>query len=88
MLRSEGKKVGALKIVSFRPFRNDLVNEMLKGIKRIAVIDRTAGLGSQGTPLWHEVCNTIDRHNTDVIVKNYVAGLGGRDIYKLGFHFN
>jgi pyruvate ferredoxin oxidoreductase alpha subunit len=88
MLRSEGKKVGALKIVSFRPFRNDLVNEMLKGIKRIAVIDRTAGLGSRGTPLWHEVCNTIDRHNTDVIVKNYVAGLGGRDIYKLGFNFN
>ena len=78
MLRNQGKKVGALKIVSFRPFRSDLVNEMLKGIKRIAVFDRTAGLGSQGAPLWHEVCNALEESNA--VVKSYIGGLGGRDI--------
>lgn len=77
-LRNEGKKVGVLKIVSFRPFRNDLVSEMLKGIKHIAVFDRTAGLGSQGGPLWHEVKNSID--DSDAVVKNYIGGLGGRDV--------
>lgn len=79
-LRSDGKKVGALKIVSFRPFRHNLVAEMLKGIKRIAVIDRTAGLGSQGAPLWHEVSSALGRSGSDVIVKDYIAGLGGRDV--------
>jgi pyruvate ferredoxin oxidoreductase alpha subunit len=77
-LRNEGKKVGVLKIVSFRPFRNHLVNEMLKGIKRIAVFDRTAGLGSQGAPLWHEVKNSLEK--SDAIVKSYIGGLGGRDV--------
>lgn len=77
-LREKGSKVGVLKIVSFRPFRNDLVKEMLKGIKRVAVFDRTAGLGSQGGPLWHEIKNALG--NTDTIVKNYIGGLGGRDV--------
>lgn len=80
LLRSEGKRVGALKVVSFRPFRNELVKEMLKGFKRIAVIDRSAGLGSQGAPLWLEVCSAIDRTDPDLLVKNYIAGLGGRDV--------
>lgn len=78
ILRNQGKKVGSLKIVSFRPFRNDLINEMLKGKKRIAVLDRTAGLGSQGAPLWHEVRNALEEPNA--VVKSYIGGLGGRDI--------
>ena len=73
-LRNEGKKVGVLKIVSFRPFRHDLVKKLLKGIKRIAVFDRTAGLGSQGGPLWHEVKNSVNDYDT--IVRNYIGGLG------------
>lgn len=77
-LRNKGKKVGVLKIVSFRPFRNDLVKKMLQGIKRVAVFDRTAGLGSQGGPLWHEVKSSLG--NSDTIVKNYIGGLGGRDV--------
>ncbi len=77
-LRSQGKKVGVLKIVSFRPFRNDLVKKMLNGIKRIAVFDRTAGLGSHGGPLWHEVRSSLG--DQDLIVQNYIGGLGGRDV--------
>ncbi len=76
-LRAQGRKVGALKVVAFRPFRSDLIKKMLSGIGRIAVFDRTAGLGAQGAPLWQEVRNSLDG---SALVKNYIAGLGGRDI--------
>ncbi|MDO4548874.1 MAG: pyruvate ferredoxin oxidoreductase [Clostridia bacterium] len=76
-LREEGVKAGALKVVCFRPFPSDLVKSALAGVKSAAVVDRTAGLGAQGAPLWTEVSAAMAGH---IPVKGYIAGLGGRDI--------
>jgi len=77
-LRAQGRKAGALKVVSFRPFPYQKVREALENTRKIAVIDRTAGLGGQGAPLWTETAAAMKDSGKPVI--NYIAGLGGRDI--------
>lgn len=76
-LREEGQKVGAVKIVMFRPFPYEALRQACGSVKKVAVLDRTAGLGAQGTPLWLETKAALDG---DVDVRSYVGGLAGRDI--------
>ncbi|MBC8359356.1 MAG: pyruvate ferredoxin oxidoreductase, partial [Candidatus Aminicenantes bacterium] len=45
-LRKKGKRVGLLKIMVLRPFPNQQICNALKGITRIAVLDRALSLGS------------------------------------------
>ncbi len=76
-LRELGQKVGAVKIVIFRPFPYEALRQACGSVKKVAVLDRTAGLGAQGTPLWLETKAALDG---DVDVRSYVGGLAGRDI--------
>lgn len=77
-MRERGMKVGVLKIVSFRPFPFELVKSALAGIAVIGVFDRSAGLGSDGGPVWNEVRSCLLGTGADV--RGYVGGLGGRDV--------
>ncbi len=76
-LREEGQKVGAVKIVMFRPFPYEALRQVCGSVKKVAVLDRSAGLGAQGAPLWLETKAALDG---DVDVRSYVGGLAGRDI--------
>lgn len=78
MMRKAGHKVGVIKISVFRPFPVAQLAGLLKGKKVVGVIDRSAGLGAQGGPLWLEVKAALPDNDTRVF--DYVAGLGGRDI--------
>ena len=80
-LRKEGRKVGVLRVVAFRPFPKKEVADMLKGIKTVAVIDRVSGIGSFG-PLYEEVVASLQRNKEEVMTYDFVAGLGGRDIWE------
>jgi pyruvate ferredoxin oxidoreductase alpha subunit len=71
-------KIGLLKITCFRPFPCNLVKEILKNKKSIGVIDRTAGLGAQGGPLYLEVKSALNKEFDRI--SNFIIGLGGRDI--------
>ncbi|MDR2908545.1 MAG: pyruvate ferredoxin oxidoreductase [Oscillospiraceae bacterium] len=76
-MRSRGEKVGALKVTCFRPFPQKEVARLLAGVGRVAVFDRSAGLGAAGGPLFLEVKDALDGK---AFVKNYIGGLGGRDV--------
>jgi len=76
-LRARGKKVGALQIVSFRPFPAEKIASLLQGARRVAVIDRTASLGARTGPLYGEVAQVLGEKAD---IRGYIAGLGGRDI--------
>lgn len=78
VMRKAGHKVGVIKISVFRPFPVTQLAGLLKGKKIVGVIDRSAGLGAQGGPLWLEVKAALP--DSDTRVYDYVAGLGGRDI--------
>ncbi|MGD8399807.1 MAG: pyruvate ferredoxin oxidoreductase [Bacillota bacterium] len=80
-LRKNGKKVGLLRIVAFRPFPKQEVAALLRGVKNIAVIDRVSGLGSFG-PLYEEVLASLKISGANQNTYNFVAGLGGRDIWE------
>jgi len=80
-MRHAGLPVGLLKVSVFRPFPVDAVQLALETAAPdavIGVLDRSAGLGAQGGPLWLEICSTFKR--TSPVILPYVAGLGGRDV--------
>ncbi len=77
-LRNNGIRVGAIKVTCFRPFPYKKLKAILKEIKCIGVLDRSAGLGAEFGPLCMEIKNLIGDDKCKV--KNFITGLGGRDI--------
>ena len=51
-LREQGKKVGVVRIISFRPFPHRELNRLLKGAGTVAVLERSAASGARGGPVW------------------------------------
>lgn len=78
--RAKGKKVGNLRIVSFRPFPGDELVRLLPANARVGVLDRSMSLGAQAGPVCMEVRSVLADERKDVRVQPYVVGLGGRDV--------
>ena len=76
-MKSKGKKVGLIRIKSFRPFPEKELINLCKNLKRIDVIDRAISLGNHA-PLFTEVKATLDHCNLKI--NSHVLGLGGKDI--------
>jgi pyruvate ferredoxin oxidoreductase alpha subunit len=74
--REKGKKVGLLKIVSYRPFPKEAVKNALKSAKHVGIVDKDISLGSDGA-LYSEIKSLLGPGQK---VSGFVAGLGGRDI--------
>lgn len=79
-LRNEGKKVGLVKVRVFRPFMNEVIVDVLKNAKAVAVLDRAVSFGAFGGPLFMEVRNAFYNHPSAPHITNYIYGLGGREI--------
>jgi pyruvate ferredoxin oxidoreductase alpha subunit len=78
-MRSEGKKVGLLKVRSYRPFPVQALRKALKDASIIAVIEKDVAIGGEAglvTDLKAAFYNSSIR--TPII--GFTAGLGGRDI--------
>jgi len=78
-LRARGEKLGILKIRLFRPFPVEAVRSSLKGVKKIAVIDRNFSFGASGI-FAQEVRAALCNMPGHAPVFGYVAGIGGRDV--------
>lgn len=77
-LRLKGKKVGLLKIVSFRPFPDVEIIKALSKAKYVAVVDKSISIGTEGV-----LASDIKRAcygQLKTPIKSFVVGLGGRDI--------
>jgi pyruvate ferredoxin oxidoreductase alpha subunit len=79
MLRHEGRKIGLLKIKTYRPFPYEEVAKTVRKAKVVAVIDRDISFGSGGI-LFHDVLRGLYNKEEHPAVINFIAGLGGRDI--------
>lgn len=78
--RAKGKKIGLLKIVSYRPFPYARVYEALKDVPRVAVLDKAVSLGAYA-PIAIEVKAAFSgKKKSPKVISSFVAGLGGRDI--------
>jgi pyruvate ferredoxin oxidoreductase alpha subunit len=78
-MRDAGKKVGLLKIRSFRPFPTKEVKRSLQGVSRVAVLDKNISLGSKGAVAL-EVKDSL--YGSQIPVHGYIIALGGRDVRK------
>jgi pyruvate ferredoxin oxidoreductase alpha subunit len=79
-LRADGKKVGVVKVRVWRPFPHAEIAAALKGLKAVAVLDRSESFGAEGGPLFLEVRSALYDLAERVPVVNYIYGLGGSDV--------
>ena len=78
-LRKEGIKAGNLRIKLFRPFPFEIVRNIAKGAKKVAVVDRNISYGHHGM-FFQEVKSAVFGHTDGLPIFGFIAGLGGRDI--------
>lgn len=77
-LRGEGKKVGLVGIRVWRPFPKEDLAAAIGNVKSIAVLDRSAPMGTTGA-LYNEVAAVMVENGLSNNLINYIYGLGGRD---------
>ena len=80
-LRAAGKKVGLVKIRSFRPFPAEDIAEALKNVKSFAAMDKDDSFNAHCGPIFAETAAALYANGvTGPKGINYIYGLGGRDV--------
>ncbi len=77
-LRAQGLKTGLIRLFFYRPFPGDDILKAVRGLKGLGVVERNVSYGQRG-PTYEDVVSSL-YGKADVPVRNYVVGLGGRDI--------
>jgi pyruvate ferredoxin oxidoreductase alpha subunit len=78
-LRSEGEKVGFVKIRCYRPFPHEDIWNAIKGAQVVGVLEANISMGSEGAvgmDLKAKLCGMPEAP----LVIDFIAGLGGREI--------
>ncbi len=83
-LREEGEKVGLAKLTVYRPFPGDLLKEIAGDADGLAVVDRNISPGFGGA-VFSEAAGTFINEDKAPMMKNFIVGLGGREIFKENF---
>lgn len=78
-MRTKGHRVGLARIRCFRPFPHDEVRALAAKVEGVAVLDRSYTFGAAGA-MFSEVKASAYSNQKRPVMKNYIAGLGGRDI--------
>ena len=84
-VRGEGKKVGLVRLKTYRPFPREAVLAALKGAKQIAVIEKGGSFGAGGimTP---EVKEVLYDAGLRIPVSGFCVQLAGREVPADGIH--
>ncbi|UCG67013.1 MAG: pyruvate ferredoxin oxidoreductase [Deltaproteobacteria bacterium] len=81
LLREKGHQVGMIKLKTLRPFPREEIVAVLRGKKKVAIIDRNFSPGATG--IWaQEIRSALYElpEGDRPLIYGYIAGLGGRDI--------
>ncbi len=79
-LREKGKKVGLIRSRVYRPFPKAAMTKALVKAKVVGVLDRSDTMSSLGGHLYNDARSILYDAEARPLFKNYVYGLGGRDI--------
>lgn len=74
--RARGERLGAVRVRALRPFPRADLARLLRGARKVAVLDRDVSLGFGGV-LWGEVRGEAA---PGAVVQGYMVGLGGGDV--------
>jgi pyruvate ferredoxin oxidoreductase alpha subunit len=78
-MRAEGKKVGLVKVRSYRPFPVQALKEALKDAEAVAVLEKDVSVGSEAG-LLVDLKAAFYNSSLRMPIVGFAAGLGGRDI--------
>ncbi len=78
-LAEQGRSVAGIKIKRFRPFPIEELSQVIRGVKKIAVIDRNLSIGVGGI-FAQELRASLYACQEKPPVFGFIAGLGGRDM--------
>jgi pyruvate ferredoxin oxidoreductase alpha subunit len=78
-MRSEGKKVGFVKIRCYRPFPYEDIWEEIKNAQVVGVMEADVSMGSEGAVAMDLKAKVCGRANAPLVL-DFIAGLGGREI--------
>ncbi len=78
-LREQGRKVGMIGLLCYRPFPMAELSRHLAGGKTVGVLDRDLGYGSGGI-VFQDVCRSLYNLADRGPAVNFILGLGGRDV--------
>lgn len=81
-LRTQGEKVGLLRIRYMRPFPNEEIAEAVKNAKSIGVLEKDISFGNEGT-VYTNVNSALHKAGLNISASNYIGGLGGKNISPL-----
>jgi pyruvate ferredoxin oxidoreductase alpha subunit len=79
-LREQGKKVGLIRCRVYRPFPKLAMIRALSKAKVVGVLDRSDTMSTLGGHLYNDARAILYDSDARPHLKNYVYGLGGRDI--------
>jgi pyruvate/2-oxoacid:ferredoxin oxidoreductase alpha subunit len=79
MLREAGHKAGVLGLRVFRPFPKSDVVRALERARLVVVFDKNISYGIEGATC-SEIKSALYGSSTTAVVRNFIVGLGGRDI--------
>ncbi len=74
-LRSQGEKVGLVKVRTFRPFPRRQLRAILSHTRVVGVLDRDLSIGSTGI-LFQELQSSLYNQQQRPLMQNFIAGLG------------
>jgi pyruvate/2-oxoacid:ferredoxin oxidoreductase alpha subunit len=80
-MRAKGEKVGVVKLRSFRPFPAEELAKLKDMVSMVGVFDKSYTMG-QGGAFFQEIRNALYETDGGIPIKNYIGGLGGRDVTK------
>ncbi len=78
-LRKQGKKIGLVKLKSYRPFPDEEFRALAKHVHTIGVIDRNISLGENGISYGSIRSAVYDMKDRPKVLGFY-AGLAGREV--------
>ena len=79
-LREEGIKAGMIKLRLFRPFPSEAIKKAVGKVPVLGVMEKCLSFGAPASPLMEELMTTYYHDKEKPMMKNYVVGLGGRDV--------
>jgi pyruvate ferredoxin oxidoreductase alpha subunit len=80
VLRTEGNRVGLLRLRMIRPWPTAAVGSALAGRRGVAVIDQNLSPGLGGILFQEVAASLLNRPDRPVLLRSFVSGLGGKDI--------
>ena len=79
-LREQGKKVGLVRCRVYRPFPVTAMLKVISKVKVLGIMDRADTMSTMGGHLYNECRSILYDSSPRPLMKNYIYGLGGRDI--------